>query len=170
MQYFTFNLPVKKHIQKYLTVKYGQVIQARLETEIGFVVLNTLASRLEAQVSRGYLDLWQGRYNSSVTFRMPFHYFYLTKRDVSPFTCTLLNRYFEQKFEEEFCQFVEIATTAGSKRKKAIEQFSFKYQLDIEDDISFDALKQMDYRSRKKNIENSLCSLSPENNLFSKTA
>ena len=168
MKSFTFRLPVKKYIQKYLTTMYGPTIPATMETDIGFVVLNTLASRLESQVCRGYNKQFDNGKNGDITFTIPFHYFYLTKKELSIHTAILLNRYFENKFEEELSRFVHSRNTEGwGKYKKAIEDFAAFYNIEIEEDISFDGLKKMEYRHRKKNIENSLCRLSPIKNLFS---
>lgn len=160
MKHFTFKLPVKKYIAKYLTTLYGETIPVKMETDIGFVILNTLASRMESQVTRGRVDLLLNRYDSTITFVIPFHYFYLTKKEVSPMTCMLLNRYFETKFENDLCSYVNAARLMGTKRKKAIEKFTAIYSIDIDIDISSDALRQSEYRHRKKNFDKFLCRLS----------
>ena len=79
-----------------------------------------------------------------------------------------MNRYFENKFEEELSRFVDKQDLEGwGKYKNAIEAFAKHYNIEIEEDISFEALKKMEYRFRKKNLENSLRRLSPTHNLFS---
>lgn len=168
MKSFTFRLPVKRYIQKYLTSLYGDTIPAQMETDIGFVVLNTLASRIESKVCRGYNNQWGADpYQGTVTFTIPYHYFYLTKKELSIYTCILLNRYFENKFEEDLSRYVDMQDTEGrGKYKAAIEAFAYQYNVEIEEDISFDALKKMEYRARKKNEENNLRRLSPSTNLF----
>lgn len=167
MQFFTFNLPVKPHIKKYLTSLYGDSIPAKLETDIGFVVLNTLASRLEAKVTRGYLSQLQNGYTEKVSFLVPFHYWYLTKKDISQHTSILLNRYFETRFEEDLCRFVDAyGSDKWGSKVKAIETFASRHGIAIEDDISFEGLKKMEYRNRKKNLSDSLRRLSPTQNLF----
>lgn len=172
MKSFTFRLPVKKHIQKYLTSLYGETIPAQMETDIGFVVLQTLASRIESKVCRGYNNQWsQDPYQAVVTFTVPYHYFYLTKKELSIYTCILLNRYFENKFEEDLSRYVEMRDTEGrGKYKGAIEAFADYHGISIEEDISFDTLKKMEYRFRKKNEENNLRRLSSTKNLFSEVA
>lgn len=167
MKSFSFRLPVKTYIQKYLTTLYGEIIPAIMDSDIGFVVLNTLASRLEAQVCRGYNNQAIGATaQSTITFTVPFHYFYLTKRELSVHTCILLNRYFENKFETDLNNHIRMQMAIGVGYKQAIEDFARQHNIDLIDDISYDALKKKEYRSRKKNFNNSLCRLSPAPNLF----
>ncbi len=170
MKSFTFRLPVKKYIQKYLTSLHGETIPAIMETDIGFVVLSTLTSRLDGKVCRGYNNQWRDPYQATVTFTIPFHYFYLAKKQVSVYTTILLNRYFENKFEEALCNHVEKQGFAGQKLKASIESFARQYNIEIEEDISYEALKKMEYRSRKKNEELFVRRLSPAKNLFSNPA
>lgn len=167
MKHFTFQLAVKKYVQKYFTSMYGPAIPARMETDIGFVILNTLASKLEAQVCRGYNNQFKNPYQAKLVFTLSFHYFYLIKKEVSVQTGILLNRYLENKFEEALSIHVEKCVARGGEIKQAIEEFCQLYKIGIDEDVSFDALKKMEYRSRKKNLQNNLCRLSPEQNLFS---
>lgn len=172
MQVFTFQLPVKKYIQKYLNTLHGETIPAVMDTDLGFVVLMTLSSRLEGKVCRGYNDtfFWDNSYKGQVTFTVPYHYFYLTKKELSKQTCIMLNRYFETKFEEDLSRFIDNFTVRGGKYKMAIRAFAENYGIEIDVDISFEGLKKMEYRFRKKNSEKFLRRLSPEINLYSKAS
>jgi hypothetical protein len=185
MKSFTFQLPVKRYVRKYLLTKYGEfgVVPAKMESDVGFVILNTLASSLDGKVCRGYNAVEWKQNPEMITFEIPFHYFYLVKKEISPETCVLLNRFFENKFEMELCEYVDMVNQAGKlrrtvvedfadqkgldknsslkrylngaefTRKKAIEDFIRQYNVDIEVDVSYDALKQMEIRYRKKNQE-----------------
>ena len=82
MKSFTFQLPCKKYIEKYLTTLHGQTINAEMDTDIGYVILATLTSRLEGKVCRGYNNQFNAPYQATITFRIPYHYFYLTKKEV----------------------------------------------------------------------------------------
>lgn len=169
MNTFTLRIPVKTYIKKYLGKLYGEeVIPAQMETNIGFVVLMTISSRLEGKVCRGYNNQFQNPYQSSVTFTVPFHYFYLTKKELSIHTVILLNRYFETKFEEDLCRFIDSFMIRGGTYKAAIEAFAELYNIDIEEDITYEALKKKDYRFRKKNENLFLRRLSPEVDLFTR--
>lgn len=170
MKSFTFQLPVKKYVKKYLSGIFGDTIPAQMETDIGFVILTTLTSRLEGKVCRGYNNQFKNPWHSTIVFTIPFHYFYLTKKEISIHTCILLNRYLENKFEQALSIHVEKHIARGGLIKQAIEDFCRLYQIQIDEDITLDALKQMEYRSRKKNTELILRRLSPQKNLFNISA
>lgn len=153
MHSFTFILPSKTHIKKFITSTHGDPIKLDLKTDIGFVILNTLASRLDGKMSRGNIDLWQNRYIDKIIFKIPFHYLSITKRELTPATFILLNRYFENQFEKELTRFIDKSLSAGSTIKKGIENFMDQYGIDLEHDISYEAVKKAEWRNRK-NLSN----------------
>ena len=83
MSHFKLTLPVKPYIRKYLAVIYGDPIIINLNTDIGFAVLNALASRMEFKISKGNIDLFQNRFTDEIELRIPLHYLSLTKKEVS---------------------------------------------------------------------------------------
>lgn len=166
MKYFSFKLHVKPHIQKYLTALYGVRIPANLESEVGLVVLNIISSRMESKVCRWHLLQSEERHQGEVTFMIPINYYYLTQKDVSKLTRGLLNRYFESRFQTDLCRHVSAYTQFGGGYKAAIEKFADMHGIVLEEDITFDGLKKIEYRHRKKNLEKAVRSLSPTQNLF----
>ncbi len=148
MQCFTFTVPVKTYIKKYLLGQFGDPLIINLDTDIGFLILTTITSRLEAKACKGLLDNWKKRYNDSISFKIPFHYFSLSKKQVSPTTYALLNRYFENKFKEDMCRYVD--DRRGLSDKKIIELFIQQYDIVLDEDISVDALLKSEYRLRQK--------------------
>ena len=170
MKYFTFRIPVKKYIYRYLTTLHGETIKAEMDTDLGYVVLNTLASRLDAKVCRGYNNQFKDRYKEAITFCIPYHYFYLTKKEISVHTCILLNRYFENLFEKDLYNFISMYNIeAYGRYKVALESFCALYNIEVEEDISFDSLKKKADRYRKRIPEKFLRSLSQFNGLFQST-
>lgn len=150
MHSFTFVLPSKTYIKKFITSTHGDPIKLDLKTDFGFVVLTTLASRLDGKMSRGNIDLWQNRFVDKIIFKIPFHYLRITKRELTPATFVLLNRYFENQFEREVGRFIDKSLASGNTIKKGIEDFMDKYNIDLEHDISYEAVKKAEYRNRKK--------------------
>lgn len=165
IHYFTVSIPVKPYIKKYITSMHGETILLHQGTNLGFLMLNVLSSRLESKQARGYIDKWAGRYTEKMVFRIPYHFFSITKKEVSPLTVVLVNRGFENDFEWHLCTWVEIQRRAGMETKKAIEAFCDHYGIELEVDISFDAIKKQEYRARK-NFEKISRNLSREKNLF----
>jgi hypothetical protein len=150
MHWFTFNLPAKTYIKKYINTLYGDPIIVDLKTDIGFLILCTLTSRLDSKHSRGCnLDLSLKRYSDKIVFKIPFHYFSIAKKEVSPATFFLLNRFFENKFDHDLHRFVTANKVTKGDIKKNIELFLGRYNIESDIDISYDALKKSEYRYRK---------------------
>ena len=171
MHWFTFHLPVKSYIKKYLVSNYGDPIILTLNSDIGFIVLNTLSSRLETKLTRGCkgcIDIFQNRYTDKVIFRIPYHYFSITKKEVEASTVYLLNRYFENSFEKEMYKFVSDKNNQHFSRKKRLELFIGHYNIEIETDITADALIKAEYRYRKKITKEFSPILSSPINLFTR--
>lgn len=166
IHYFTVRLPVKTYIRKYITSNYGDPLLLNLDTDIGFLMLSTLTSRLESKMSRGYLDLWKNRFTDEITFRIPYHFFSITRKSVPPTTYILVNRFLESIFERDLSRYVSLHRAAGHETKKAIELFCENNRIDLEVDISYEAIKKQEYRSRKKIFEKSSRILSPQKTLF----
>ena len=169
MHSFTFVLPSKTHIKKFITSTHGDPIRLDLKTDIGFVILATLTSRLDGKCGRGsgLIDHWQDRYKDKIIFKIPFHYLDISRKEVSPYTFALLNRYFENQFEAELNRHIQKSIAGGNTIKKGIENFMDHYGIELEEDISYDAVKKAEYRSRKNLSKKSTRILSPAaNELF----
>jgi hypothetical protein len=150
MHWFTFNLPAKTHIKKYITTLYGDPIHVDLNTDIGFLILTTITSRLDSKRTKtANLDLALNRYQDKIVFKIPFHYFRIAKTEVSENTLFLLNRYFENKFEHHLVSFVSRKKNDGFRINKSIELFLDLFNIISDTDISSEALIKTEYRGRK---------------------
>jgi hypothetical protein len=75
-----------------------------------------------------------------------------------------INRFFENSFEETLYQFVRYHLIDDSRfpgYDAALYKFANAYGIEIDEDISFDGLKKMEYRFRKK-FEKRMPSFIPE--------
>ena len=150
MSHFKFILPVKTYIRKYIEANYGEPTFIDLSTDIGFTILNTLASRLESKIGRGNIDIFQNRFVDKVEFKIPFHYLSLTKREVSPQTIVLLNRLLENKFDHDMNSFITNSRVPyGTQIKTGIEIFTSNNNIELEVDVTFEALSKSLYRYRQ---------------------
>jgi hypothetical protein len=77
--------------------------------------------------------------------------------DIPAQNIILINKLFEERFEEDLSKYCSMK---GGKIKKSIEDFCTRHQISIDDDITFDALKQKEYRERKK-MEKLYCKVVP---------
>lgn len=165
MQFFTVPLPTKTYLKKYLTSIYGEV---RIPSDNTFsdVLLAMMASNFHVKLGKLRLDEQLGRYCDKLPIKFQPDLFYRLPNALSEHNIIRINRYFENKFKEDFCSAVERMTWMGLDRQTAIEHFAEAHSIELEVDVTFDALKKMEYRYRKEKEEKSLAQLSPANLLF----
>lgn len=170
MNFFSLYLPTKTYTKKYILANYGDPVFVDLNNDVGFIILTSITSTITGKLARGYiLDRCIDRYAEKLQFMIPYHYYSLANHDLSQLQQILINRYFENKFEEELVKFVA-GRDPGTLIRNSIEQFCKKYNIIIEEDISSDALIKMEWRHRKKNLEKSSRILSDGINPLTKQA
>jgi hypothetical protein len=59
------------------------------------------------------------------------------------------NKFFEERFEEDLCKHCELAMIYKVEIKKSLEEFCWRHHIEIDRDITFDALKKKEYRHRE---------------------
>jgi hypothetical protein len=174
MQFYTIHLPVKTYVRKYLSTIYGNPIIIDGRSEFSDVILAKLSSSLHSFLSPTDLELRLNRFTDRIDIKLPIYYWYQLENKLDQHNIVRINRYFENRFENDFCYAVSLAVSiARQERKKAIEAFAVTHGIDVEYDITFDALKKMEYRFRKEKEKNSkkvLNGLSRENSLFQTSA
>lgn len=161
MEKFTVQLPVKPYIKKYLTNLYGDPILLDFSSNIGFIILTSLTSTLDSKLFsyygfRGDLK----RFSQSVSIKIPVHYFDICNNELSFRQVALINRYFEDRFEEEMCSYVINDVTRGFEKKVSIQNFCIFHNVELDTDISSDAIVKMEYRFRKNKLKKSTLNLS----------
>lgn len=160
MQFFTLSLPVKGYVKKYLQQKYGCPLTLSANDVFSDVLLAMLLVPVPTKRSRQELDQQLGRRCHRLDIRIPFSMFYRLPKEISEHSQVRINTYFENRFREEFCDTVERLVTFGKiERQLAIEHFAAINRLEMDEDISFDCLKKMEYRYRKEREEKSKKSL-----------
>ncbi len=153
MNQFTITLPVKPHMKKYLTHRYGSPIHISLDSNIGFIVLSALTSTLDSKLSSFYHLRGNKRFTQQVELKIPFHYLSICETELSCLQVSLINRYFEDRFEEELSSYASHQVATGIENKTAIEKFCQLHNVELDTDISSDAIIKMEYRFRKKNLQ-----------------
>ncbi|RYZ63039.1 MAG: hypothetical protein EOO14_00380 [Chitinophagaceae bacterium] len=165
MQQFTIHLPVKAYVKKYLHQKYGSPLTLSAGNVFSDVFLAMLLVPAPIKNQRRELDLQLNRYTEKVQVKIPIDLLYRVPNDLTEHSTGRLNRFFENMFKEDFCEKVEHLVSFGKiERQTAMEHFCVLYGFEMEEDISFDALKKMEWRYRKEKAEKmqkSLAHLSP---------
>lgn len=82
----------------------------------------------------------------------------LTKRrglgfDISDASTISINKFFETRFNEDLKKWCELGTIYKVEYKKNIEDFCMRHRIELEYDITFEAIKKKEYRFRKKSEE-----------------
>lgn len=168
MQFFTIHLPVKGYVKKYLQTLYGTNIIISTKTKIGQILLLHLSTNLSTKMDEHDIDLRMNRLTETLPLRIPFDYWYRLKlKEVSPHMAISISRFFEEEFKEEMYDVVNRAVQfiPGLERKKAIENFAQNHGIEIEFDITYEALKKMEYRFREEResiLKKSMAGLSPQ--------
>lgn len=149
MQYFTLHLPCKTYIKKYLQTNYGQIVLPAQNT-FSDVTTAILTSSLGTKLGKRGLDEQLQRYNDVLPIKCRMDLFYRSFPKEIPHHATIrINRFFENQFKEHFCNTVDLwVRIMNIERKQAIEKCADANGLDIEIDITFEALKKMEHRHR----------------------
>lgn len=150
--FFTITVQTKPYIKKYLHAKYGNPLIFSTDNYFGICLAGLLQRPIRVHKKKEALRLRTDRFNAFLEISCPMSF--LTNDvlgfDISDSNVISLNKLFEEKFEEELTFYTTILNICGVETKDALEDFCKNYDIEIGDDISFDALKKKEYRFRKK--------------------
>ena len=160
MKTFAVSIPTKSYLRKYLHKRYGYPIPLNHQTLIGTAVLAMLEKKIHSDRSNA-LDVYKtySSYNDKVQFVVPASFVYKTGHmlEVPSHKAIVINRHFEGHFEEELYAFCQREIRAHRKHPgydQAYERFAARYGIEFDIDITYEALKKMEYRFRKKLEQN----------------
>ena len=156
MKTFPVTIPAKGYTRKFIHKRYGCPVPINNSTLVGVVVSNILEKKkvyndispVEAMEQR-YQRLTD-RIELVITAGKFFHM--ALSPVISKEKVIAINRFWEALFEEELHMFCQKNIVPGrySGYDKALDKFADLYKIDFDVDITFDALKKMEYRFRKK--------------------
>jgi hypothetical protein len=155
-KHYHIHLPVKPHIQKYISIKEGNPIQA-LNKSILWMVLRPylvykINDRLSDKSRQQQLSLLKGRVQIQIA-KSQVRSYGLHMRGGA---VVLVNKFLDNFFGRELYLHVQKCEANQGRYKgykQAIEEFADKYDIIIEEDISMDALLKM-YQRQKEYEEN----------------
>ena len=144
-------VPVKPHLLKFVLHKENLQAGQSLDLKPGTVITNELKSILtnkknidhEKEVAKGPFSEYTAILKFKVGYRMQaYSCFFLSREGISHF-----NNFLHNLFHEILLDRIRYGMKSGKTEKEII--YDFMRELDIEDDISFDAVKKASYRLRK---------------------
>jgi hypothetical protein len=167
MRTFAVNIPTKSYLRKYLHKRYGYPIQINNRTLIGSVLVAYLNKKVYNDRSNS-LDL----FNTYATLNDRLEcvvaqnevFYGILGLQIEPAKVIIINRYFAAQFEDDVYRFCQNNLTSNGKHPGydiALEKFAQMYDIEFDVDITFEALKKMEYRYRKKLEQNLTANVPP---------
>lgn len=169
MRHFTVRLPTTNYIKKYLAKHWGDPIPINNLNPVGVMIIALLQKKSVTKMNILKKDTRFQKLTTHIlavgAFSIKDHYGIHLDEDA----VIQINRFFENSFEETLYQFVRYHLIDDSRfpgYDNALYKFADYYGIEIDEDISFDGLKKMEYRFRKK-FEKKFPSFIPEDRYLS---
>lgn len=154
MRTFAVNIPTKPYLRKYIHKHFGHPIVLNHRTLFGSVILGYLQKKVYSDRSNSRdLQSTFSQFTDRIECVISQNEVYFGNGGlfIEPAKVLVINRYFANQFEHDLYHFCKQNTTQGryAGYDRALYQFADKYGIEMEEDISFEGLKKMEYRYRK---------------------
>lgn len=154
---YTLGVPTKCYIRKYFNCLYGTPLQLSYKSDFGDTILTKLqTSPIMARVNKKELAIAFKDFNDTLTLQLPIDMLHRMETELNQQQIYNINRYLENVFETDLCMFVACASFFGIERKISIERFASMHRITIDEDVTYEALKQKEYRFRKNSTSKNL--------------
>jgi len=151
--HYNIHIPVKPHIKKFIAIKEGDPVMPIKRSWLWMVIRPHLQYKVSDNLAHSVRKRILAGFSGNITLRVSISK--VKSYGLHPRTASivLINQFLDQYFAKELCWFVE-----GSKKntgrykgyKKAITQFCKKYNIELEEDISMNALEKLYGRHRDR--------------------
>lgn len=162
MNHYSLSLPTKAYLCAYLKTLYGTQdlphIHLDPSTDFGDLIITKMSSSLHCDLKPYDVGVKLSKLSTILQLKLPIHWLRkLPTKELTKHQVIRINRHIENMFERDLCDIVSRAhDIMGIDRQKAIECFAENHGIILEHHITFDALKQMEYRFRKKNARHTV--------------
>lgn len=153
MKNYTIRIPTTTYIKKYLYAHYGYPIKLNNHNPVGVMVIALLQKKSVTSLNIAKKDTRFMHLNDQIVCQGQFWIADRAGLSLDDDAVIQLNRFFEASFEETLYQFVRFQITTPGRYPgydKALNLFAENYGIELEEDITFDGLKKIEYRFRKK--------------------
>ncbi len=158
-KHFKLTFKTKPYIVKYLQFVYGNPISLDISDYTGFVISSLLEKNVYPDRNKKCIQSGIHKLTTDCTIQLPpswlNHYRYGV--DLSEKKTIYLNRLLELEFKQKLVLFVQIKLIKEPRYKgyeKALMDFCDMYKINVPEDITFEAIKQMEYRYRPVVVNN----------------
>lgn len=149
--YFTLKILTKPYLKKYIHSLYGRTVIFSSANQFGTIILALLDKPSTVRERKEKIKMKLDEYNVELLIFCPI--WFIKKNmygfDISDNHMISLNKYIEQRFTEDLFKFCYIMNKCGISLEEAMEEFCKCHNIEIDDDITMDALKKKEYRYRK---------------------
>jgi hypothetical protein len=156
-QAYTVKVPTKTHLRKFIYAKHGYPLKLNYQTNYGTIILCMLNREdFSIKMSQFKIDVRLAHMNDSIELTSPINTMHYKGYNMSSDAVIAVNRYFENEFAEELYRYCRDNIKDRNWRPgihQAIHSFAEIYGIEVDIDISFEALKKCEWRYRKREEE-----------------
>lgn len=152
--YFSITLKTKPYLKKYLHALYGDPLIFTLDNFFGMSVAGLLENPIDPQRKKQDLRLRCDRFGTDLLLYCPLNFIRKSRygTDICEKQTISINKLFEERFEEDVFRYCHTLKLVGVEIKDALEEFCRIYNIEIDVDITYEAIKKKEFRYRK-NLE-----------------
>lgn len=151
--YFALTLQTKPYLKKYLQARYGSPIIFSSNSVLGTILIGLLERPYKSHESKTKIQHRAfDNYDCPLEIYLPKSWLnkYRYGHTLSEHHIITFNKYFENQFEEDLAKECDRACRYRVELKKTLEEFCWHHHIEIDEDITMDALQKKCYRYRKK--------------------
>jgi hypothetical protein len=150
-KYFTVKILTKAYLKKYIHSLYGRTVIFSTSNQFGTIMMALLERPNIQRESKEKIKIRLDEYKCELLIFCPI--WFIQKNmygfDISENHMISLNKFIDQRFTEDLYKFCFILNKCGVSLEDAMEEFCKTHSIEIDEDITLDALKKKEYRYRK---------------------
>jgi midasin (ATPase involved in ribosome maturation) len=157
---YSIIVPTKTYLRKYVYAEHGFPLNINYTTTLGTLILCMLEKEVfTVKMSEPKKEMRIQFMNDHLEFSASLNTMHYKGSGLSKEKVIAINRYIENSFVEDlhrYCKYHIRETNWRPGIKDAIYAFAESYGIDVETDISFEALKKAEFRYKKRMEEKKL--------------
>lgn len=152
MSYYTIGIPTKPYLKKYFQTLYGKPIVFDRDNYFGTSLTGYLERKFFTRQSADLKYRHFDNFCDVLIVHMPGWWLKQSHfaTDIPVGNVIAINKHFEERFEEDLVKFVRVMQLAGIQIKSALEKFLEAHDIEVDEDITYDAIKKKHQRKREK--------------------
>lgn len=154
-RYYKVPIQVKPYVKKYIHSMYGDNIFISLQDPLSIVLYAFLQKKnIHLLKDTAKFDSRYNELKANIIMMVPKRDQYKHGLFISPQNHIIINHFFEQELTKALYCYCTSFEKAGLKRKNAIEEFCREHAIEIDRDISIDAITKAVYRYSEERKNN----------------